>query len=251
WLAWTLALMGRLDEAAARDREGLEHARQLGDAFSLAWGCHAGAVTRQMFGDWRTSEGLAAEAVTLAAEHGFPYVLGMATVDQGWALIMQGNAAGIPLLRRGVAAIDATGARLVRPAYLGMLALADKIEGRPDAAAARLDDALREVERTGERVHEPDLLIGRSNLLAADASSRPAMRAAEEGLRRACDVARALGACLLGLRAALALARLYQQCGRDAEGHAAVAAAHAPFADLRPRVPEIAAARRLLAELGG
>ncbi len=251
WLAWTLALMGRLDEAASRDREGLEHARRLGDAFSLAWACHAAAISRQIFSDWATSEALSAEAVRLAAEHGFPYVFGMATVDQGWALIMQGNAAiGVPLLRQGVAGVDATGARLVRPAYLGMLAAADAIEGQGESAAQRIDEALTEVERTGERVHEAGLLIGKSDLLVASASSRTASRAAEECLRRALDVARAQGARLVELRAAVALARLCRKNRRATEARALLVAAHAPFVDARPAAPEIAAARGLLADLG-
>jgi adenylate cyclase len=250
WLAWTLALMGRLDEAAARDREGLVLARDLGDAFSLAWACHAGAVSQQMFGDWPRSEALATEAVRLATEHGFSYVLGMATVDQGWALVMQKNAAlGIPLLRQGVAAIEATGARLVRPSYLGMLAAADAIEGQGASAVERFDEALAEVQRTGERVDEAGLLIGKSDLLVARASSRTAARAAEECLRRALDVARAQGARLVELRAAVALAHLCRKTKRVTEARAVLAAAHAPFDAARPAAPEIAAARQLLRDL--
>jgi tetratricopeptide (TPR) repeat protein len=251
WLAWTLALMGRLDEAASRDREGLERARHLGDAFSLAWACHAAAISQQMFGDWPTSEALADEAVRLATEHGFAYVLGLATIDRGWALMMQGHTAiGIPLLRQGVAAVDATGARLVRPVYLGMLAAADAIEGQGESAARRFDEALAEVERTGERVHEAGLLIGKSDLLVAGASSRTAARAAEECLRRALAVARAQGARLVELRAAVALARLCRKSRRTTEARALLVAAHAPFVDTRPAAPEIVAARGLLADLG-
>ncbi len=250
WLAWTLAFMGRLDEAASRDREGLEHARDLGDAFTLAWACHAGAVSHQMFGDWSRSEELAAEAFRLADDHGFSYVLGMATLDRGWALIMQGNAAaGIPLLREGFAAVEATGARLVRPSYLGMLAAADAIEGHPESAVRRFDEALTEVERTGERVEEAALLIGKSELLAASTRSRTAPRAAEECLRRAIDVARAQGARLFELRAAVALGR-HGKKGRAAETRTILAAAHAPFVGTRLAAPEVVEARRLLAELG-
>lgn len=249
WLAWTLALMGRLDEAAARDHEGLARARQLTDPFSLAWACHGAAVSQQMFGDWRRSEALANEAVHLATDHGFSYVLGMATVDQGWALIMQRNAAaGIPVLRRGVAAVEATGARLVRPSYLGMLAAADAMEGRLEAGFERFDEALAEVERTGERVDEAGLLIGKSEMLAV-VSSRAASRAAEECLRRALDVARRQGARLVELRAAVVLARHCRKVGRPAEARALLVAAHAPFADARPIAPEIAVTRRLLDDL--
>jgi adenylate cyclase len=175
----------------------------------------------------------------------------MATVDQGWALLMQGKAAvGIPLLRQGVAAVEATGARLVRPVYLGMLAAADAMSRQGDSAAHRFDDALIEVERTGERVHEAGLLIGKSELLVATSSSRSAAHAAEECLRRALDVARAQGARLVELRAAVALARHYQRSGRAPEARELLVATHAPFVDSRPAAPEIAAARQLLADFG-
>jgi DNA-binding winged helix-turn-helix (wHTH) protein/tetratricopeptide (TPR) repeat protein len=256
WLAWTLAQLGRLDEAVARDREGLEIARRLTDTFSLAWAHYAAGVTRQFFGDWAASEAASAEGARLAEEGGFPHVLGMATVNRGWALVMQGNAAaGVPVLRDGVAAVEATGARLVRPAYLGMLTLADVLEGDPATAAARLDEALAEVERTGERLHEGVLLIAKSRFLAAlpgsDSSRRTLAEEEEEAYaRRALHVARVQGARLLELRAAIALAGHWRKHDRPAEARVLLAGAFGPFANTSLTVPEMPAARQLLAELG-
>ena len=245
WLAWTLALLGRLEEAAARDREGFALAQRLGDPFSLAWAHYATGVSKQIFGDWAASETATAEAARLAEEHGFPYVLGMATAQRGWALIMQGNvAAGIAILREGVAAVDATGAALARPQYLSMLAAVDAIEGNFAAGRARIDAALAEVERTGQRLHEVQLLIGRSHLVAGDDA------AVEACLRRAVDVARRQGARVLELRAALGLARHWRERGRAAEARPVLAAAHDWFANVPLAVPHVVAARRLLDELG-
>jgi hypothetical protein len=56
---------------------------------------------------------------------------------------------------------------------------------------------------------------------------------------------------LLGLRAAVALARHCAKDRRPAEGRALLVAAHAPFDGLASLAPEIGAARRLLAELAG
>ena len=254
WLAWTLALQGRLAEVSAYDREGLALAERHGDAFSLAWAHHAAGVTQQVFGDWATSEVASAESVRLAEEHDFPYVRGMALANRGWALIMLGKApAGIPVLRDGIAAVEATGARLLRASYLAMLAAAHAIEGDGAAAARRLDEGLTEVEQTGERLHEATLLIAKSHLLvAASPQGRPtaaAVRAAETCLRRATAVAHAQGARLLGLRAAVALARHCAKDRRTAEGRALLIAAHSPFDGLASLAPEIGAARRLLAEL--
>jgi DNA-binding winged helix-turn-helix (wHTH) protein/tetratricopeptide (TPR) repeat protein len=243
WLGWTLAPLGQLDEAAERVRGGLDLARRLAHPFSLAWAHYATGAFDMIFGDYAGAADASAEAERLAEEHGFPYVLGMATANRGWAIIMQGDrAAGIPILRDGVAAVDATGAALLRPQYLGMLAAADAMEGRLDAAAARVDEALAEMERTGQRLHEVQLLLWKARL---------APETDVEGwLRRALDAARRQGARVLELRAAVALARRWRQKGRIADARTLVAAAHAPFVDdpaaitrHRGRAP---AARRIL-----
>ncbi|HVO23301.1 MAG TPA: AAA family ATPase [Candidatus Margulisiibacteriota bacterium] len=254
WLAWTRALQGELREAEAHSRAGLAFAQRHGDAFSLAWACHGVAVCHQWFSDWAASESASVAAVRLAEEHGFPYVLGMATVSRGWALMMQGKtAAGIAMLRDGVAMVDRTGAALVRPSYLAMLAAADVMEGNRESAVARFDDALAEVERTGERFQEATLLIAKSRLLVdgddQGSSSRAAADAAEACLQHALDVAQAQGARLLELRSAVALARHWRARGRTTEARDVLTAAHAWFANRRPATPEIVAAQELLAEL--
>jgi hypothetical protein len=146
-----------------------------------------------------------------------------------------------------------TGAALVRPAYLAMLAAVDVIAGERKSALSRLEEALEEVDRTGERLHEAQLLVAKSHLLSAAADrgkpSRAAVHAAETCLRQALDVARAQGARLLELRAAVALGRHCRERGRPAEARALVASAHAWFENRRPAAPEIISARQLLAEL--
>jgi tetratricopeptide (TPR) repeat protein len=255
WLAWTLAFTGRLEEAAARNREGLEIARRVDDPFSLAWAHHAAGLTHGIFGDWGDAESASAESVRIAEEHGFPHVLGMAKINRGWSLLMRGNpGVAIPMIYEGVAEVDATGAQLVRPAYLGMLAAADAVGGDGGAAARRIDESLAEIERTGERLHEPALLVAKSMLLARGVPDqeppRRSAEAAEARLRRALELAREQGARLFELRAAVALAQHCRTHGDAADGRAALESAHAPFAASRVTTPDIVAARQLLDELG-
>ncbi|MGH7786169.1 MAG: ATP-binding protein [Candidatus Binatia bacterium] len=254
WLAWTLILQGELEAAAGRDRDGLAFAQQHGEAFSLAYAYHGASVSQQLVGAWAACERAAGEAVRLAEEHGFPHVLGIATVNRGWALMMQGQSGpGVAMLRDGVAMVERTGAALVRPSYLGMLAAAHVMEGDRGAAVACFDAALAEIERTGERLHEAPLLVGKSHLLAAGNErgkvSRAVVNQAEECLRRAHEVARAQGARLLELRAAVALARHCRARGRTIEARDVLTAACAWFENRQPAAPEIVAAQRLLAEL--
>jgi adenylate cyclase len=166
--------------------------------------------------------------------------------------MMQGKLEeGVAMLRNGVAMVDRTGAALIRPSYLGMLAAAHVMEGDRASAAARFDEALGEVERTGERLHEAPLLIAKSHRLADGGERGQSARAteAEACLRRALEVARAQGARLMELRAAVALARHCRDRGRAADARAALAQAYAWFEGRRAAAPEIAAAQHLLAEL--
>jgi adenylate cyclase len=195
---------------------------------------------------------MCAEAARLAEEHGFPYVLGMATVNRGWALMMQHRTeVGIPMLRDGVAKVERTGAGLARPLYLFMLAAAHAMEGDRKSALARIDEAFREFERTGERLHEAPLLVAKGRLLAdgTGRSSRAAGSAIEDCLRRAIDVARAQGARLFHLRAAVALARHCRERGRADDAVEALGAAYAWFEERPEAAIEVAEAGRLLAAL--
>jgi adenylate cyclase len=246
WLSWTLTLQGWVDEATALTHDGLALAKRHGHAFSLAWVHQAVSVSRQLLGDWGASAASAAEAVRLADEHGFPHVLGMATINRGWALVMQGDAAGgIPLVRDGVAMVDETGAGLVRPSYLAMLGGTSLIEGDLPACLARIDEGLAEIERSGERIFQAWLLVEKGRLLAVG----DAQDAAEACMRRAVDIARGQGARMPELRAATALARWCHEHGRTDEGRAELARAFAWFAEHPTEAPDVVAARVLTDEL--
>ena len=252
WLAWTLTLQGELDAALVREREGLALAQRHGDAFTLAWAYYGVGISRQWFADWAASETACAEAVRMAEEHGFPHVLGMATINHGWSLLMLGKReAGRALLRHGVELVDRTGAALARPSYQAMLAVADVLEENRDAGLARFDEALAEVERTGERFQSATLLLGKSRLLAEGAARGGSPRAyeVEACLRRALDIARTQGARLLELRAGLALARQYGALARRDEARAILESVYAWFVDRRVATHVVAAAQRLLATL--
>jgi adenylate cyclase len=147
-----------------------------------------------------------------------------------------------------VSQVERTGAVLVRPAYLAMLAAVDVLEGDRKSATARVEEAFKEMERSGELFQQVPLLIGKSNLLAGGKPSRAAAHAAETCLRQALEVARAQGIRLLELRAAVALYRHCRGRGRAAEAREPLAAAYAWFANRQATAPEVLVARQLLAE---
>ena len=148
-------------------------------------------------------------ATTLATEQGFAYWLARGTVLHGWALAMQGQAEqGIAEMRQGLTADLATGAQVMQPYYLGLLAEAYGEGGHSEEGLPLLAEALAVMDTTELRYYGAELYRLRALLLrqvVPDASQ------AEACFHQALDVARAQQARSLELRAAMSLARLWQQ----------------------------------------
>jgi predicted ATPase len=140
----------------------------------------------------------------------------MGTVFQGWVLAEPGRAnEGIEQIRRGIAAFRATGAELLRPHFLGLLAEAYGRSARPDRGLEALDEALALVERTGEHLHEPEFYRLKGQfLLARSMDHHPEAAAC---FHHALTIARQHQARSLELRVAVPLSRLWQQQGKQAQ----------------------------------
>jgi predicted ATPase len=124
------------------------------------------------------------------------------------------------------------------------LAEAEARAGDLDRAVAILDEALATCDRSGYRAFEADLHRARGEMLLR---RDPANRApAEEAVLLAIAIAREQKARSFELRAALALAKLYESAGRPADAVLAPA-----LEGLVPtsEFPEIAEAQTLLAAL--
>ena len=98
------------------------------------------------------------------------------------------------------------------PLYIALLAGACEIAGQIEDGAARLDQALQLVERTGERWFVAELDRQRGRLLLRQGHPE----AAEELYRKALGIARDQEAKLWELRAATSLARLWLDQSRRA-----------------------------------
>jgi len=152
-------------------------------------------------------------SMTLAHQQEFPLLMAMATVFQGWVLAEQGREdEGIEQIRRGIAAFRATGAELLRPHFLGLLAEAYGRSEHTDKGLEALDEALALVDRTGERLHESEFYRLKGQLLLARSMDNHA--AAEACFHHALTIARYHQAKSLELRAAVHLSRLWQQQGK-------------------------------------
>jgi predicted ATPase len=149
-------------------------------------------------------------AVALATEQGFSFWEAVGTILRGWARAMQGQGeAGMAQVRQGIAAFRATGAALAAPYLCTLLAdVSDHLGYTADGLQA-LAEAHTLVERHEERWWEAEVARLRGVLLLKHPGIPQAE--AETWLHRALDVARCQEAKSLELRAAMSLARLWQQ----------------------------------------
>lgn len=144
---------------------------------------------------------------------------------QGWSLVMQGGAAtGLAAMRRGIAAVEAMGARIERPMFLAMLAEGYAVAADPAAGLEVLAAALAMAEETGEHLWAAELHRLRGVLLCQVGSppatgqahpvTVPGIPQPEACFHRALAIARDQQAKTWELRAAVSLSRLWQQQGR-------------------------------------
>jgi predicted ATPase/class 3 adenylate cyclase len=252
-LAQVLWLLGDADQSLRCSEENLTILRSLiNHPYSVAFGLDLAAFLRQYLGDAPATHALVDEALELSEAQGLALIGAMASILKGWVLTREGELQeGTAQMRRGFAAQLATGAELVRPYWLSLMAEACHRTGAARAGLALLDEAEAAVERTNERYWEAEIHRLRGQLLLA--TSEPAAaemnRSAEEAYCRALDVARRQGARSLELRAAISLALLYQAEGRHDEARELLA----PVYERLPQVQETSDLREgadLLAKLG-
>ena len=166
---------------------------------------------------------------------------------QGWAASQSGALAdGIRDMRRGVEDLHQQNVRHFDGLLKIALAEAETRAGDPDRAIAILDEALATADRLGYRAFEAELHRARGEtLLTRDPlNSAPA----EGALLTAIAVAQQQGTRSFELRAALALARLYQSTERPGDAHAILVPALEGFSPTL-EMAEIAEAQALLRAL--
>src|SRR5262249_28832720 len=159
-LSRTLLCLGYFNRARSRRDEAVAEARRL-SPYNLAY-----ALVQVSYGDWtirgidsaRTILRSAEEVIAISSEQGFSEWFGIGNIMRGWCLTVAGGAAeGIPLLRQGIANYRATGANLLMPFYLTVLAEALGLAAQPEAGLDRLAEAVTIVETTQERWAEAEM----------------------------------------------------------------------------------------------
>jgi predicted ATPase len=229
--ALALWYLGRLDASLTRIREASTLARELAEPHSLAHAFLFAAFLHQLRREGRLAQEHAAAVVDISIEHGLVMYEAMATIMAGWSLIEDGrNEESIEQIKKGLAALRATGTELVRPHFLALLAEALGAGSLPDEGLMVLEEALDLVHQTKEAYYLAELHRLKGELLLMQSSNlsehtevdenASAVAKAKECFHDAIRIARQQKAKSWELRASMSLARLYQQLDTREEGRA-------------------------------
>jgi predicted ATPase len=224
--AHVLWYLGYPDRTLKNMGEALSQARQVAHPFSLAFALDHATWLHQYRREPAKTLERAEEDIKFSGEQGFPFFLAQGTIMRGWALAEQGrNAEGIALICQGLAAHEATGALLIRPYWVSLLAQAYRRGGRAEDALRVLNEALAMTH--GQPVWKAELHRLRGELLLdAQAALADAHAVTETGhsideaescFRHAIDIARGQQTKILELRAGTSLARLWGSQGKRRE----------------------------------
>jgi len=160
----------------------------------------------------------------------------------------RGGDDGKCLIRDGMAAVEATGARVAAPLNLTLLAEALALAGKIGEGLAILDDALARAAASGARGWDAEI-----HRLSGELTGRlphPDPAKVEDSFRTALAIAREQGTRSYELRAATSLARLWHEQGRRGEARDLLAPVYGSFTEGFD-TQDLKEAKALLEELAG
>jgi class 3 adenylate cyclase/predicted ATPase len=205
WLvhsAWVEWFKGDSESAVQQAREALAMVRGSPNPISRTYALCMTAALHQFLRDAVTTEALAAEAASVAAENGLPYWIAWANILRGWAMAEQGNLeAGMHQLAEGIAAYRATGAELFLPHAFALLAETQGAAGRFTEGLATVADALAGGQDNNIHFFDAEILRIKGELLLSMGNAGESARAFASAL----NAAETQGAAALAARARAAL----------------------------------------------
>jgi predicted ATPase len=247
FIAWVLWVLGYPDQALRRAQEALTMAQEMALPFTLAEALSYAAWFHQNLGERQAAEERAAALVTLGTEQGFPLWRASGTIVWGWTLAEQGrDEEGVAQIHQGLADYRATGAELMLPDSLALLATVYKKRGQAEEGLKVVVEALARVDKTGGREWEAELhrlkgelTLAQSSVQSLASSVKTSLGSsvqrleseAEECFLKAVEIARRQSAKSLELRAVMRLSRLWQRQGKKDEARQMLAEIYGWFTE--------------------
>jgi predicted ATPase len=218
-------------EAALADTDlARKDAREIGHAVTLIYALCHGSLTHFLCGNYPTATAEAEECVALADEKGALVFKAVGMIALGCSLAASGkNADAIQAITSGIKALRSSGAILWAPLSLAPLARAHAALGQFDDAWRCIGDALAAVANSKESWWEAE--VHRTGGEIALLSPDPDGAKAQTYFERALMVARKQQAKSWELRAAMSMARLWRDRGRQDEARDLLARVYGWFTE--------------------
>ena len=246
YLAIALWPLGQLERAREMADATAARIAKLSHLATSTYGLMHCAMFEIIGGNVDRAAPLAKALSGVAHEHGIALWIAFGAFLEAWVELRSGAPEiGLSKIRRAAALLQRDNIGAFQPLVRTALAEAEARNGDVAAALATLHHSLEDFERSGQRWFDAELHRMRGENLFEHNFAYPA---AEEAFLAAIAIARHQKARSFELRAALALAKLYQFTGRTADAHAVLGAALEDFAPT-PEFPEIAEASEVLATL--
>jgi class 3 adenylate cyclase/predicted ATPase/tRNA A37 threonylcarbamoyladenosine biosynthesis protein TsaE len=205
---WSL---GHIDTAIGETAEAIKHARGTGQATALMYALVNTSLPMIQCGKYAAAHAYLDEVIPLAEEKGAFFWKAAGIVFRGCAMASAGNPDAVDLLAPGIVAWRSTGATLFAPFYFSKLATAYATAGRFKDAWKSIDDAMNAVTTNKETLFEADVHRTAGEIVLL--SDKSAAAKAEEHFNRALAVARSQQSKSQELRAAIRIARLWNDRG--------------------------------------
>ena len=211
--------LGYADQAVGLSRDAVTLAEQLAHPYSLMLSNTFKSFLHQYRREAELVRKHAEAAMAICVEHQMaPQYLATHAILRGWAMAACGKfEEGLAEIRQSIDAFRMTGTKHRESYYLALLGQACGWTGAYAEGLEALEEALRFVDRIGERTWEAEIHRLKGELLLA--RSQGDQSEAESCFSKSIDVARGQGAKLLELRATTKRAELWLDQGRRSEAY--------------------------------
>jgi predicted ATPase len=213
-----------------RGKRQRKEAREIRQAAALMYALVFTSVTHLLCGNYATASAQCDEVVALANEKGAFFFKAIGILNQGCVLPLTGKAVdAVQMITSGITALRSTGATFRLPMYLPYLAQAYTELGQFDDAWRCIAEAMTAIETTKETWFEANVyrMAGKVALRAPE----PDAPKAEAFFERALAVARQQQSKSWELRAAMSMARLWRDQGKQNEARELLAPVYGWFTE--------------------
>ena len=210
----TMWMLGYPDAALADADRALQEAREIDHASTLMFALWWTGLMKASCGCYTVANAQGKELVALADQNSSPVYRVGGTLLQGSVLALtEKSAHAIEMITGGLSAYRSMGHTFLGPFFLPLMAVAHTALGQSSEASRCIDEAMTIIKKSEERWFEAEVnrIAGEIALMTPE----PDAAKAQECFEQALAIARAQQAKSWELRAAMSMARLWRDQGKQ------------------------------------